>query len=688
MKLIGFFLNLILIFSPSICLGQEHQWAFAGWYGGGAFPNVVYDPKVKDRVYLVSDVAGLYRSDTGGEKWQLITKGLTNFIGATLTVSPSDSNLVFAGMKNGLFFSTNAGKSWEKVRGLPNDISFTRPQNYKSIAISKDDSNSICVGTAKGNIFCSKNNGKSWSMLNIQDEHLPEGNPVSAIHFDEKSNGLWIAHKKGLSVYDFNTQKTMRILALDTGVNDLVVNQNGIFLGVGDHVTTSLDGGLSWKSSKPLPAGEVFRIEVSNDGMIYAAVNKGWRGKLYVSGDQGQSWEEITRIKDADLDGNPTRAWANRYGKTASIKINPFNDKEFIETDWWGVWKSKDGGQSVQEKIKGAPNSVGSDIHFLGNGVLYAATMDNGLLRSSNYGKTYEVVFPKNGHHPEVNGHVWRVVSSESGEHIIATSSPWGRKINQVIVSDDGGKNFEIVRQGLPLTRPKKNTMWHEGYPRALAIDPKDPTRVYLGIDGDDLGGLFISDDGGKSWAKSTGQPQSLRIYNGLAVDPTNTNRLVWGASATGGGVYISEDRGESWKLAFDKMKWVFDVAIDSHGTIYALGDHNKGGAIYTSDDSGKTWTHLKAFPEGRAAEALAIDPNNPERLALSSVHWGGNGPGAIYFSQDKGRNWVDITGDLADGSGASSMTFDRRGEFLFANLYAGSIWKLNVSSLNIESRN
>lgn len=688
MKLIGFFLNLILIFFPSFCLGQEHQWAFAGWYGGGAFPNVVYDPNVKDRVYLVSDVAGLYRSDTGGEKWQLITKGLTNFIGATLTVSPSDSNLVFAGMKNGLFFSTNAGKSWEKVMGLPNDISFTRPQNYKSITISKDDSNSICVGTAKGNIFCSKNNGKSWSMLNIQDEHLPEGNPVSAIHFNEKSNGLWIAHKKGLSVYDFNTKKTMRILALDTGVNDLVVNQNGMFVGGGDHVTTSLDGGLSWRSSKPLPAGEVFRIEVSNDGIIYAAVNKGWRGKLYVSRDQGQSWEEITRIKDADLDGNPTRAWANRYGKTASIKINPFNDKEFIETDWWGVWKSKDGGQSVQEKIKGAPNTVGSDIHFLGNGVLYAATMDNGLLKSSNYGKTYEVVFPKNGHHPDVNGHVWRVVSSESGEHIIATSSPWGQKINQVIVSDDSGKNFEIVRQGLPLTRPKKNTMWHEGYPRALAIDPKDPTRVYLGIDGDDLGGLFISDDGGKSWAKSTGQPQSLRIYNGLAVDPTNTNRLVWGASATGGGVYISEDRGESWKLAFDKMKWVFDVVIDSHGTIYALGDHNKGGAIYTSDDSGKTWTHLKTFPEGRAAEALAIDPNNPERLALSSVHWGGNGPGAIYFSQDKGRNWVDITGDLADGSGASSMTFDRRGEYLFANLYAGSIWKLNVSSLNIESRN
>ncbi len=670
---------------PVVSSGEEYQWEFAGWYGGGAFPNIVYDPNIKDRVYLVSDVAGLYRSDTGGEKWRLITKGLTNVIGATLEISSSDSNLLFAGMKHGLFFSTNAGTSWGKVLGLPKNISFIRPHNYKSITISEIDSDRICIGTAKGHIFCSVNKGKIWTKLNLDSGDIPEGEPIVALQLDDENNGLWLAHGKGLSLYGFDSKKITEIFKLDTGVNDLVVHHKEIFVCGGHRVYTSFDGGRTWKPSESFPEGEVFRIAISNKGIMYAAVNFGWRSKLYSSNDLGQSWKEIARKKDGALADNPTRAWADPFGKVASLKINPFNNDEFMETDWWGVWKSTDQGQSIQEKISGAPNAVGSDIHFSEKGVLFVATMDNGLLKSFDYGKNYEMVFPKQGYSSRINGHAWRVVSSQRGKHIIATSSPWGEKVNQVIVSDDGGDTFDIVRQGLPLTRPTKNTMWHEGYPRALAIDPKFPTRVYLGIDGENNGGLFISDDAGKSWAKSVGQPNSRRIYNGLAVDPTNTNRVVWGASARGGGVYISEDRGETWKLSFDKMKWVFDVEIDINGTIFAMGDYN-GAAVFISEDSGKKWIHLHSFPQARAAQSLAIDPNNPNRLAISVGYWGGNSPGAIYLSEDKGKDWFDVTGDLADGSGASSMTFDPKGDFLFANLYAGSIWKLDVSSLGMKN--
>ena len=670
---------------PVVSSGEKYQWEFAGWYGGGAFPNVVYDPNVKDRVYLVSDVAGLYRSDTGGETWRLMTKGLTNYIGATLEIAPSDSNLIFSGMKHGLFVSRNAGKYWEKVESLPRDISFVRPHNYKSITIANSDSERLCVGTAKGHIFCSKNGGQSWTKLNLREESIPEDAPIAVLHYDERSNGLWIAHEKGLSHYDFHSKKIETILERAAGVNDLVVNKLGMYVAGGDRVLSSFDGGDSWKASTPFPQGEVFRLDVSKGRQIYAAVNYGWRGRLYLSRDQGRTWEEIGLDKTGDLEGNPTRIWANRFGKVASIKMNPFNHNELFETDWWGVWKSRDGGLSMQEKIQGAPNAVGSDIHFSSNGVLYVATMDNGLLKSQDHGNRYTALFPKHGHHAEINGHVWQVVSSEAGKHIVATSSPWGKKISQVIISNDGGETFDIVRRGLPATRSKKNTMWHEGYPRALAADPTDRFRLYLGIDGDDHGGFFISQDRGKSWKLSAGQPDSRRIYNGLAVDPTDPRRIVWGANGKGGGVYITEDRGKTWAHVFKKMKWVFDVAIDAQGIIYAVGDH-RGAAIYRSGDSGKTWTRLHSFPEGRAAQAFAIDPNNPARLALSAVHWGGDGPGAMYYSQDYGKHWVDVTGDLPVGSGASSATFDPTGKFLFVNLYAASIWKLDLSPFMMNS--
>jgi hypothetical protein len=82
--------------------------------------------------------------------------------------------------------------------------------------------------------------------------------------------------------------------------------------------------------------------------------------------------------------------------------------------------------------------------------------MDNGLTVSSDGGKSYRPLFPAQGYRPDVNGHVWRVLTfGEKDETIIATSSPWGQDINQIILSADGGRNFELIRNACPLRGPK-----------------------------------------------------------------------------------------------------------------------------------------------------------------------------------------------------------------------------------------
>ncbi len=56
----------------SMADAAEIHWQFSGWEGGGCYPNVEFDPNVRNRVYLTSDVAGLWRSNDlrlGVEPW-------------------------------------------------------------------------------------------------------------------------------------------------------------------------------------------------------------------------------------------------------------------------------------------------------------------------------------------------------------------------------------------------------------------------------------------------------------------------------------------------------------------------------------------------------------------------------------------------------------------------------------------
>src|SRR5690606_32239425 len=121
------------------------------------------------------------------------------------------------------------------------------------------------------------------------------------------------------------------------------------------------------------------------------------------------------------------------------------------------------------------------------------------------------------------------------------------------------------------------NVMWDRGYARALAVDPNDPQTIYLGIDGDPEparnhagGGVFKSTDGGKTWQQLPDQPTSRRMFFGLAVDPTDSRRLYWGACNENGGVYRSDDGGATWQYVFDKEKWVFNLAVGPSGEVYA----------------------------------------------------------------------------------------------------------------------
>ncbi|MCK5140286.1 MAG: PD40 domain-containing protein, partial [Thermodesulfovibrionia bacterium] len=77
--------------------------------------------------------------------------------------------------------------------------------------------------------------------------------------------------------------------------------------------------------------------------------------------------------------------------------------------------------------------------------------------------------------------------------------------------------------------------------------------------------------------------------------------------------------------------------------------------------------------------DGIAIDPANPNRIAVGTAQWAGEMPQKIFLSNDKGSTWQEITGDLPGGLGTSDIAFSPDGQYLYITRYAGSVYKIKI---------
>ncbi len=460
--------------------------------------------------------------------------------------------------------------------------------------------------------------------------------------------GLLLSEDKGETWRVLPTPPKALHAAFDPSNPDIIYGTFGA-----DGVHKSVDRGATWTKivngmSAKFSAREIV-VSPANPQELGVIGADGWNGGFYYSVDGGATWTRSAKIK-ADYVANPTLpkdgALANLSVPT-NLTINPRNPKELYISANWRPAYSADGGRSWEERVAGADITVQTDIRFSGDRV-YVSAMDEGTLMSEDQGKTWKALWPIK-YDRELSGHNWRLaVTNINGvDRIIATSSPWdGKNTQQVIISEDGGKTFKVTTEGLPTYRITANTMWDRGYPRALAVDPLNPRIVYLGIDGDPTdgkqgGGIFKSTDGGYTWKQLPNQPGSRRVYYGLAIDPTNPRRIIWGASGKGGGVYVSEDGGDSWTHTLKQDAWIFNVHATADGELYVGGKD-----LWRSADQGKTWKKLTSLT-GRSVVGIEVDPRDPKTIWISAVTWDGSSNGDVYKSTDGGATWTDFTGDL-----------------------------------------
>lgn len=648
---------------PISLRAEEPSWQATGWGGGGYFWACAFDAKKDGVIYLGGDVNGVCKSEDHGKNFRIINKGLTDYAIYSIAVDAAHADTVYAATTSGVCRSADAGEHWEflEATGLKAQAIFAdRGKSIRALAVDPQ-SGDVLAGTPRGVVYKSADGGRTWKKL----YELKEKGFVCSVAISAKNGkAMLVATSNGGLLMSSDGGETWseasKLTAKDIKNAAFAPSDDAIIYAAcaKDGVWKSSDQGKTWSAVNtgidPKSSLVELAIDPKDPNLVCAIATNGWAGNMYRTADGGKSWTAVHNMK-VDLQADPTLPQESGNGNTGfssltNLAINPNDGKELFVAANWRLAHSADGGQSWEERDRGADISCVTDIRFFG-GKTYVTVMDEGLFASDDQGASWKQLYPLK-YVAGVSGHHWRVFLSkaeDSATRIVSTDSAWDAPVNKILISADGGKTFKITADGLPKDRPKKNTMWGDGYARALAADPKNPQTLYLGIDGDPEpehnqpgGGVFKSTDGGLTWKQLAHQPGSRRMFYGLCVDPTDSNRIFWGCCGNNGGVYRSEDGGESWTLVFKDETWIWNVALSSTGEVYCGGSN-----LWHSADHGATWKKISDFKDGNAVVGLEVHPKDEKTIWISRVAWNSIASGGVYKTGDAGATWQEITGDI-----------------------------------------
>ena len=315
-----------------------------------------------------------------------------------------------------------------------------------------------------------------------------------------------------------------------------------------------------------------------------------------------------------------------------------------------GVWRTNDAGRTWHpifdlQKIASigaiavAPSNP--QILYVGTGeadMRSSISYGNGMYKSTDAGKSWTHIGL------EDSRQIARIlVDPRDPEkiYVAALGHAYGPNEQRgVFYSKDGGKKW-------------KRVLYHDENTGAidLAFEPGNPKTIYAALlqtrrppwsiyapSKGPGAGLYRSKDSGDHWEHLTGHglPADGPGRMGIAFAPSNPRRIYLIADAKEGGLYRSDDGGENWTRASQDHRiwgrgWYFgEVSVDPKNADVVYVPNT---ALYRSRDAGRTFTVLKGEPGGDDYHALWIDPDEPQRMALSSDQ-------GTAISRNGGETW------------------------------------------------
>jgi photosystem II stability/assembly factor-like uncharacterized protein len=464
----------------------------------------------------------------------------------------------------------------------------------------------------------------------ICDVAVVEKRPAT-IYFAAATGGVWKTTNHGSTwepIFDSQPHISTGAVAVSQSNPDVVWVGTGEAnarnsVSWGDGVYKSTDGGKTWKHMGLADTQHIGRVAIhpTNPDVVYvAALGHLWgpnkeRG-LYKTSDGGKTWvlskfiNEDTGFIDVAVDPlEPDTVYAAAY----QVRRDGFSggNPAVQHGPGSGLFKTTDGGKSWEKMTDGLPKNnlgrSGFSIYRKNPNIVYAVV------------QTQRTTDDTTGQLPNLTE---RKSKGKGGKGGKAKADPEEKKGDEpqkpgekitpndggIFRSEDKGKTWKQINSLVP--RPF--------YYGQIRVDPNDDTRVFvLGVQ------MYSSQDGGKTFSGNAGRGVHADVH-ALWIDPRDSDHIVLGCD---GGAYYSFDGSKTWDhwknlplaqfygIAFDMAKpYKVYGGLQDNGTWGAVSNSRSFGGIGATE-----WVNLMGA-DGFQCQA---DPTDPDTVYGESQYGG-----------------------------------------------------------------
>ncbi len=642
---------------------------FGGLYGSGDYGHswnhlsnafssrsvfaIAYDPTIVGTIYVGTFEGGVFASVDGGLSWTVRNEGLSDTSVQAIAVAPSDPRLVIAATSGGGVYRTmDQGRHWTRADDGNLGI------RGQTIVFDPTRAGSVYLGTDGQGVFHSTDGGATWAPFN---EGLPPATVLSLTVDRPTGSSLYAGTTDGVYKLTLGTRiwrNITRNLQIPT-FNDVLPHP--VFAGVtlaatnwGVFVVANDEAGewVLW-TDRPAsalasdPTGTVMHVVQPHAG-LWATTDF---ARSWVRADRGMQNVFVGALATVSVGSQPVLFAGTDFGihhtspagwlevlepaqTVFDIQVHPTDPRlMFAGTEFGGVWKSEDAGQTWRGSDTGiVPRTIRAVAESaLGTTVLAATS--SGVYVSRDGGGTWQ----------RTGTGGLTIAQSAVADPTRDPIAFVGGSGGQVYRTGDGGRNFAPASNGLP---PES----------IVGLEIAAWSTVYAVTEG---GSLYSSWDDGASWQRIAAEV--AHPIRAVRIDPYSPWILY--AATGGGGVWKSESAGIAWAphTAGLNPAYVFALAVDPRNPRVAFA--GTLGQVYRSTDGAVTWIATGSLPEG-AVMSVVVDP------AISGTVYAAVAGAGVYRSEDDGGSWVAVNEGLPASAGAVTVAASVRTP---GRLYAGS---------------
>lgn len=437
-----------------------------------------------------------------------------------------------------------------------------------------------------------------------------------------------------------------------------------------------ISDGLEWRCIGPFRGGRSAAVTgVEGKPLLFYMGTTG--GGIWKTTNGGSTWQNIS---DGFFGGSvgsiAVSSSHNNVIYTGGGEVTVRGNVSF----GFGVHKSVDGGRTW--KHMGLPKSRhiprmrihphNPDIVYVAVlGDLYKSSEDRGVYKSTDGGSTWSKVLFVN----EDAGAVDLIMDPENPEILYASTWRVRRSPYDFSSGGEGSTLWKTTDGGKTWTDLSKNDGFPEGTLGIIGItvSPVSPDRLWAIIEAEN-GGVFRSDDGGKSW-KKTNSDRSLRqrawYYSRIYADTQDEDKVY----VMNVGYHVSEDGGKTFSTHYAPHGDHHDLWIAPEDPNRMIIADDGGGQV--TYDGGKSWSTYQNQPTAQFYR-VTTDNSFPYRIYGAQQD---NSTIRIAHRTDWGTIGEEAWESTAGGESAHIAVDPEDDNIVYGGSYGGYLTRLNHST-------